>query len=98
MTENAENHQLFAVISAFQKRVQFTFLTKSVFGSIVVSIPACHAGDRGSIPRRRVIATIVMIRRIFWYVCRACVVYFVLILDCVLTRMMKTSIKFWTVL
>ena len=21
-------------------------------GSIVVSIPACHAGDRGSIPRR----------------------------------------------
>ena len=25
-----------------------------MFGSIVVSIPACHAGDRGSIPRRRV--------------------------------------------
>jgi hypothetical protein len=24
----------------------------SVLGSIVVSIPACHAGDRGSIPRR----------------------------------------------
>ena len=23
--------------------------------SIVVSIPACHAGDRGSIPRRRVL-------------------------------------------
>ena len=23
-----------------------------MFGSIVVSIPACHAGDRGSIPRR----------------------------------------------
>ena len=23
-----------------------------VLGSIVVSIPACHAGDRGSIPRR----------------------------------------------
>ena len=23
-------------------------------GSIVVSIPACHAGDRGSIPRRGV--------------------------------------------
>ena len=23
-----------------------------VFVSIVVSIPACHAGDRGSIPRR----------------------------------------------
>ena len=28
-------------------------LTSSEFlGSIVVSIPACHAGDRGSIPRR----------------------------------------------
>lgn len=28
-------------------------LIKEVFlGSIVVSIPACHAGDRGSIPRR----------------------------------------------
>ena len=25
----------------------------SVLGSIVVSIPACHVGDRGSIPRRR---------------------------------------------
>ena len=24
-----------------------------ISGSIVVSIPACHAGDRGSIPRRR---------------------------------------------
>ena len=24
----------------------------SFLGSIVVSIPACHAGDRGSIPRR----------------------------------------------
>ena len=26
----------------------------SIFVSIVVSIPACHAGDRGSIPRQRV--------------------------------------------
>merc|ERR1711911_202204 len=26
--------------------------TVDVLGSIVVSIPACHAGDRGSIPRR----------------------------------------------
>ena len=25
---------------------------KPLLGSIVVSIPACHAGDRGSIPRR----------------------------------------------
>ena len=24
-----------------------------IFDSIVVSIPACHAGDRGSIPRQR---------------------------------------------
>ena len=28
--------------------------TGRVVGSIVVSIPACHAGDRGSIPRRGV--------------------------------------------
>ena len=27
-------------------------LTASLHDSIVVSIPACHAGDRGSIPRR----------------------------------------------
>ena len=26
--------------------------TLQLLGSIVVSIPACHAGDRGSIPRR----------------------------------------------
>ena len=26
--------------------------SQQVLGSIVVSIPACHAGDRGSIPRR----------------------------------------------
>ena len=26
---------------------------KFIFGSIVVSIPACHVGDRDSIPRRR---------------------------------------------
>ncbi|CAL1276448.1 unnamed protein product, partial [Larinioides sclopetarius] len=31
---------------------QFTKEVCSVLGSIVVSIPACHAGDRGSIPRR----------------------------------------------
>ena len=28
------------------------FCCHRVLGSIVVSIPACHAGDRGSIPRR----------------------------------------------
>ncbi|KAG7300178.1 hypothetical protein JYU34_015727 [Plutella xylostella] len=38
-----QNHKLY---------VNFTSVT-TVFGSIVVSIPACHAGDRGSIPRRR---------------------------------------------
>ena len=33
--------------------MSFTPLTRYlVLGSIVVSIPACHAGDRGSIPRR----------------------------------------------
>ena len=30
----------------------FRQLDIPVLGSIVVSIPACHAGDRGSIPRR----------------------------------------------
>ena len=29
-----------------------------VLGSIVESIPACHAGDRGSIPRRGEVFTI----------------------------------------
>ena len=28
------------------------WLVVNILGSIVVSIPACHAGDRGSIPRR----------------------------------------------
>ena len=28
------------------------FQRHRILGSIVVSIPACHAGDRGSIPRR----------------------------------------------
>ena len=31
---------------------KFYILVCLVLGSIVVSIPACHAGDRGSIPRR----------------------------------------------
>ena len=33
-------------------RLIFSVLLSSVLDSIVVSIPACHAGDRGSIPRR----------------------------------------------
>ena len=34
------------------KRPKNTAKRRRVLGSIVVSIPACHAGDRGSIPRR----------------------------------------------
>ena len=34
------------------KYCNFTHFQHQVLGSIVVSIPACHAGDRGSIPRR----------------------------------------------
>ena len=34
------------------QRNGFTLLSCRILGSIVVSIPACHAGDRGSIPRR----------------------------------------------
>ena len=30
----------------------FAHQKKGILGSIVVRIPACHAGDRGSIPRR----------------------------------------------
>ena len=32
--------------------LNFPLFLSRVLGSIVVSIPACHAGDRGSIPRR----------------------------------------------
>ena len=32
--------------------LNFPIFVSRVLGSIVVSIPACHAGDRGSIPRR----------------------------------------------
>ena len=34
------------------KRPKNTAKRRRVLGSLVVSIPACHAGDRGSIPRR----------------------------------------------
>ena len=36
------------IICIFKGQICSTFF----LGSIVVSIPACHAGDRGSIPRR----------------------------------------------
>ena len=39
----------------------------SIFVSIVVSIPACHAGDRGSIPRQRVNLFIHMTYIIYTY-------------------------------
>ena len=31
---------------------RYSLAWDGILGSIVVSIPACHAGDRGSIPRR----------------------------------------------
>ena len=34
------------------RNLNFPLFLSRVLGSIVVSIPACHAGDRGSIPRR----------------------------------------------
>ena len=42
----------FAVLLDLDKFDSFVRLHSRVLGSIVVSIPACHAGDRGSIPRR----------------------------------------------
>ena len=36
----------------FISKLNFPMMMSRVLGSIVVSIPACHAGDRGSIPRR----------------------------------------------
>ena len=47
--------------------------------SIVVSIPACHAGDRGSIPRRGV----------FFRIKSACVRY----LDCIETSVSGLLLK-----
>ena len=37
------------MIDTFLEKI---LLLSLILGSIVVSIPACHAGDRGSIPRR----------------------------------------------
>ena len=39
-------------LAATISRTERKFLHQSIIVSIVVSIPACHAGDRGSIPRR----------------------------------------------
>ena len=43
----------FSCSSVCQTPITFVNLVERlILGSIVVSIPACHAGDRGSIPRR----------------------------------------------
>ena len=34
-------------------KLPLNFTKENISDSIVASIPACHAGDRGSIPRRR---------------------------------------------
>lgn len=39
-------------ILGYQNRYEYNDTFDHILGSIVVSIPACHAGDRGSIPRR----------------------------------------------
>ena len=50
------------------KIYSFLFPFHHVLDSIVVSIPACHAGDRGSIPRRGVIfCMIYFLRNMFLY-------------------------------
>ena len=41
------------VHSSLKLSINYELLqSEDILGSIVVSIPACHAGDRGSIPRR----------------------------------------------
>jgi hypothetical protein len=42
---------VFALLPLIIERLNDILVLK-ILGSIVVSIPACHAGDRGSIPRR----------------------------------------------
>ena len=59
-------------IRYYTATIKFNLLS----GSIVVSIPACHAGDRGSIPRQRVfcpcdLGVLVYVRclgGIFWFI------------------------------
>ena len=67
MDRRLKNYKLPDLLSSFQtqrsenqptKEAVYCFTTTDdnvgteILGSIVVSIPACHAGDRGSIPRR----------------------------------------------
>ena len=46
------NPQFFRNSGSKLNRASCPMLSSQILGSIVVSIPACHAGDRGSIPRR----------------------------------------------
>ena len=46
---SADNHWSLCIC---YKKLKIPFICSWILGSIVVSIPACHAGDRGSIPRR----------------------------------------------
>ena len=39
-------------MTEIEQKPKFRYPLAYFLGSIVVSIPACHAGDRGSIPRR----------------------------------------------
>ena len=49
----SKNHQFWEnLFKNGSKRPKNTAKRRRVLGSLVVSIPACHAGDRGSIPRR----------------------------------------------
>ena len=43
--------RIICVLLIFKSRFH-NFVYHNILVSIVVSIPACHAGDRGSIPRR----------------------------------------------
>ncbi len=45
-------------------------LKHEVLDSIVVSIPACHAGDRGSIPRRGVVTLFFFFYFVLFFVFR----------------------------
>ena len=55
------NEPHFCVMFSTMKKCKIIYLAttekffKHILVSIVVSIPACHAGDRGSIPRRGVL-------------------------------------------
>ena len=53
---NKLTKQIKLVLCAFITCYEYSYIAvlQQLHDSIVVSIPACHAGDRGSIPRRGV--------------------------------------------